>query len=337
VDAAAERMFGYTAGEVVGRSITLIIPPERLSEEQEVLSRIRSGHSVEHYETWRRRKDGALVPISLTVSPIRDDQGRVIGASKIARDVSDRLHAQEALAEAQRRQRDLQNRLVSLVAASSTLFESPKVEDVMSATRILRRGGRDRTRAQQSRRGCDFDGGAVRRAAHQPRAGRALQAAIGVSRGSERRAGELARRMARPPASARRRQNLAGIRALVIDDDGDTRDLLAEVLRGSGVQVALAASAGEGLEAFERERPDVIVSDLAMPETDGFELIRRIRALPSDRGGGVPAVAVTAYARAEDSERSLSSGFQAHVTKPIDSERLLSTIADLAGRTPSAA
>ena len=112
---------------------------------------------------------------------------------------------------------------------------------------------------------------------------------------------------------------------------------LAEVLRGSGVQVALAASAGEGLEAFERERPDVIVSDLAMPETDGFELIRRIRALPSDRGGGVPAVAVTAYARAEDSERSLSSGFQAHVTKPIDSERLLSTIADLAGRTPSAA
>ena len=136
---------------------------------------------------------------------------------------------------------------------------------------------------------------------------------------------------------ARRRQNLAGIRALVIDDDGDTRDLLAEVLRGSGVQIALAASAGEGLEAFERERPDVIVSDLAMPETDGFELIRRIRALPSDRGGGVPAVAVTAYARAEDSERSLSSGFQAHVTKPIDSERLLSTIADLAGRTPSAA
>src|SRR2546421_2211284 len=138
-NAAAERMFSYTAGEVVGRSITLIIPPERLSEEQEVLSRIRSGHSVEHYETWRRRKDGALVPISLTVSPIRDDLGRVIGASKIARDISDRLRAQEALAEAQRRQRDLQNRLVSLVAASSTLFESPKVEDVMPAIIVLAR------------------------------------------------------------------------------------------------------------------------------------------------------------------------------------------------------
>jgi len=99
---------------------------------------------------------------------------------------------------------------------------------------------------EQSRRGCDFDGGAVRRAAHQPRAGRALEAAIGVSRGSERCAGELAR---------------------------------------------LRSDAADGGEAR----------------------------------------------RAEDSERSLSSGFQAHVTKPIDSERLLSTIADLAGRTPSAA
>jgi PAS domain S-box-containing protein len=87
---AAERMFGYTTEEAVGRSIRMIIPADRQSEEDEVLARIRAGEMVDHYETIRRRKDGALVSISLTVSPIRNDIGEVIGASKIARDVTER-------------------------------------------------------------------------------------------------------------------------------------------------------------------------------------------------------------------------------------------------------
>ena len=90
---AAERMFGYTAEEAIGRPITLIIPSERLDEETEVLRRVRQGDRVDHFETVRRRKDGDLVPISLTVSPIRDTDGSVIGASKIARDITDRLRA----------------------------------------------------------------------------------------------------------------------------------------------------------------------------------------------------------------------------------------------------
>jgi PAS domain S-box-containing protein len=87
---AAERIFGYSADEVVGKSIRIIIPADRQDEEDMVLSRIRSGRSVRHFETVRQRKDGSLVPISLTVSPIRDEAGRVIGASKIARDITDR-------------------------------------------------------------------------------------------------------------------------------------------------------------------------------------------------------------------------------------------------------
>src|SRR5262245_32912945 len=90
---SAERMFGYTAAEVVGRSIRLIIPADRQSEEDFVLSRIRAGESVRHYETIRQRKDGTLIPISLTVSPIYDDRGVVVGASKVARDISDRRQA----------------------------------------------------------------------------------------------------------------------------------------------------------------------------------------------------------------------------------------------------
>jgi PAS domain S-box-containing protein len=93
---AAERMFGYTAAEAVGRSIRMIIPAGRQSEEDTVLTRIRAGKSVAHFETVRQRKDGSLLPISLTVSPIRDDAGRVVGASKIARDISDRKRADAA-------------------------------------------------------------------------------------------------------------------------------------------------------------------------------------------------------------------------------------------------
>jgi PAS domain S-box-containing protein len=90
---AAERMFGYTSEEAVGRSIRMIIPADRQSEEDMVLGKIRSGEGVNHFETIRQRKDGTLIPISLTVSPIFDDNGRVIGASKIARDISERTRA----------------------------------------------------------------------------------------------------------------------------------------------------------------------------------------------------------------------------------------------------
>ena len=93
---AAERMFGYTAEEAIGRSIRMIIPDDRQSEEDFVLARIRSGQSVSHFDTLRQRKDGSSVPISLSVSPIYDDDGVVIGASKIARDISDRVRADEA-------------------------------------------------------------------------------------------------------------------------------------------------------------------------------------------------------------------------------------------------
>src|SRR3954464_8997178 len=90
---AAERMFGYSAEEAVGKSIRMIIPADRQQEEDEVLAGVRRGDSLTHFETVRQRKDGSLLPISLTVSPIFDEGGRIIGASKIARDISDRIMA----------------------------------------------------------------------------------------------------------------------------------------------------------------------------------------------------------------------------------------------------
>ena len=100
---AAERIFGYTAGQAVGKHISLIIPEERLLEEDGIVARLRAGERIEHFETLRKHRDGHLFPVSLTISPIRDDQGRVVGASKIARDISERRRAEEAIREINRR------------------------------------------------------------------------------------------------------------------------------------------------------------------------------------------------------------------------------------------
>ncbi|HEX5715718.1 MAG TPA: PAS domain S-box protein [Thermoanaerobaculia bacterium] len=105
-NAGAERIFGYTAEEAVGRSVTLIIPPDRLDEEREILGRLTRGERIEHYETLRMAKDGRLLDISLTVSPIRDGEGRVIGASKVARDVTQRKQAEDALQASEQRLRE---------------------------------------------------------------------------------------------------------------------------------------------------------------------------------------------------------------------------------------
>ena len=129
---AAAQMFGYTAAEAIGRSITILIPPERLTEEQETLDRVRRGEAPTPFETVRRRCDGAPINISLTVSAIRDASGSVVGASKIARDVTDRRRMEAAL-------QDLQHRLMTLATASASILESPEVEDVLAATIQLAR------------------------------------------------------------------------------------------------------------------------------------------------------------------------------------------------------
>jgi PAS domain S-box-containing protein len=102
-NASAEHIFGYTAAEAVGRSIEMIIPSDRLDEEREIIRRLRRGERVEHFETVRRTKDGRLLDVSLSISPVRDDAGRIVGASKIARDISDRKRVEQELEESNRR------------------------------------------------------------------------------------------------------------------------------------------------------------------------------------------------------------------------------------------
>jgi PAS domain S-box-containing protein len=93
----AERLFGYTSDEVVGKPITIVIPADRIGEEPEILSRLQRGERVDHFETIRKRKDGALLNISLTISPVKDAQGKIVGASKVARDITERKRQEQAL------------------------------------------------------------------------------------------------------------------------------------------------------------------------------------------------------------------------------------------------
>ena len=112
---SAERLFGYTAAEVVGKPVTILIPSDRMDEEADILSRLRRGERVDHFETVRRRKDGALLDISLTISPVRDERGAIIGASKIARDISSRKRSEAMLMASEARFRQLADSMPHIV------------------------------------------------------------------------------------------------------------------------------------------------------------------------------------------------------------------------------
>ena len=129
------------------------------------------------------------------------------------------------------------------------------------------------------------------------------------------------------PASVSPR--LDGVRVLLVEDEADSRDLLTVVLREAGALVTAVGSASEAVEALGRTVPDVLVSDIAMPEEDGFALIARVRALSPEGGGSVPAVALTAYAGSETRARTMAVGFGAHVGKPVRPEDLITAIAGL--------
>jgi len=124
-NAGAERLLGYKAEEAVGRSITLIVPPELLEEERQILSKLARGERIEHYETIRMAKDGRRIDISLTISPIRDKQGTIIGASKIARDVTERKQAEEALRTAMEALKDADRRKDEFLALLAHELRNP--------------------------------------------------------------------------------------------------------------------------------------------------------------------------------------------------------------------
>ncbi|HEV3471550.1 MAG TPA: response regulator, partial [Pyrinomonadaceae bacterium] len=123
----------------------------------------------------------------------------------------------------------------------------------------------------------------------------------------------------------------SGLTVLVVEDEPDALDLIRVVLEQGGARVTAARDAAGALAAFDAARPDVLVADIGMPGEDGYQLIRRVRALGLERGGRVPAIALTAYAGEGDRARALAAGFHLHIPKPVDPAELVRLVAGVAG------
>jgi CheY-like chemotaxis protein len=124
-------------------------------------------------------------------------------------------------------------------------------------------------------------------------------------------------------------KELYGLKILVVDDDVDTRELIDWVLRRAGAEVVTAGSVQEALDALEKERFHLLISDIAMPDEDGYSLLRKVRALAPSHGGRIPAIALTAHSMVTDRLQSLRAGFQSHVPKPVVPEELVEVVASI--------
>jgi PAS domain S-box-containing protein len=490
---AAERTFGYNADEAIGGNIKLIVPTERHSEEDEILSRVGRGERVEHFRTIRRAKDGHRVDVSITVSPVRNRAGEIIGASNVARDISIQKkiesEREEALARAELAYRhaqeadrakdeflatlshELRSPLNAIVNWASLLIsgnlngekvrhayavilrnaqmQTQLVSDLLDVSRII--SGKlcvdlepvdvvialqlaiDAVRPTAEAKGVqlqavsnasvgmvmgDIDrlqqifwnlitngvkftpkNGHVRVLAEKidsdivvtitdtgigiaqdilphiferfrqgnsgsarPHGGLGLGLAI-VRYLVEQHGGSVAACSAgeeqgstftlRFPIAAAKRfgrddhrgehdlpeslpprllSRLKHLRMLFVDDERDTRDLIAEIFSHSEAEVRLAASAAEALEILGTWLPDVLVADIGMPGEDGYAFLQKLRARSREQGGQVPAVALTAYARRDDRLRVLASGFQMYLPKPVQPIELLTVVANFAHR-----
>ena len=490
----AERIFGYTADEVVGKSVTILIPEERQHEEPVTLAKLRRGERIEHYETVRVRKDRSLVDISLTVSPIRGADGTIIGASKIARDISERrqaeeerarllAHEKEAREEAEEANRlkdeflatlshELRTPLTAILGWAYLLrsgklgeksvtdaletvernarAQSQLIDDLLDISRIITgqlrldirqldpdsfiesaiealrpaaeakgvrvqkvidtgvntitgdaarlqqvvwnllsnaikftpRGGRVQVRLERVNSGIEiavadtgaginpkflpyvFDrfrqadqtttrhygglglglaivrhlielhGGTVHAESPGEGQGATFTAKLPISPIYDSRSFvEHVRPQAREMLpSFGGPERLDGVRVLVVDDETDAREMLRIGLGQCGAEVTTAGSVQEALEAFKAAQPEIMISDIGMPDEDGYELIKKVRALGVEDGGKVPAIALTAYARTEDRLRALRAGYQMHVSKPVDLPELVAVIASIIQR-----
>lgn len=479
---AAERMFGLTSDEAVGNSIHIIIPDDRRHEEAEVIASVSRGEVVDHYETVRRRKDGSFVDISLTVSPIRDAAGKITGASKVARDITERKRLVEAEHAQLVRERtfqteanrikdqflatlshELRTPLNAIIGWSEMLLggnlneqetalglrtidrnaraQVQLVDDLLDVSRITSGKMRlqlipvdlveiakaamdvvrpaavakkikltgewkgadvfvqgDPDRLQQvawnllsnavkftPARGrvtvnveADENGngrlivedsgvgiparflphvfdrfrqedGSLTRSAGGLGLGLAIVrhivelhgGTVAVESAGENKGATFAVEL--PSVSAQRQagpgsepgsgeDRLDGVRVLVTDDQPDDRELLAMILGRQGAEVRTVSNGAEAIGVLQSWKPDVLVSDVAMPGKDGYTLIRNVRELPDHAVAGIPAIAVTAHARLEDRRRALESGFEYHIAKPIDRVRLIDAVASAVGR-----
>jgi CheY-like chemotaxis protein len=174
----------------------------------------------------------------------------------------------------------------------------------------------------------ELHGGTVR--AESAGEGQGATFTVRLPSGSFEAAGSHERRGALADVVAPKSDALDGIRFMLVEDEKDTRDFLCRLLASYGGEVVAAASASEALELLPSARADFLISDIGLPDVDGYELMQRIRRMDGDSAAGIPAIALTAYARGQDRLLAFRAGYQAHIAKPIDPTELVAAIVDLA-------
>ncbi len=178
----------------------------------------------------------------------------------------------------------------------------------------------------------ELHGGSVQATSDGPERGATFKISLPVASATQNAAGEETENAENHMIPATDSAHLlSNMRVLLVDDEYDTREMFSAALRRYGAQVKTCATVREALATLPTWQPRVVVSDIGMPDEDGYELIRQVRALPADQGGDVPAMALTAYARSTDRERTLEAGFNIHVAKPVDPYTLASLVAELGG------
>jgi CheY-like chemotaxis protein len=178
----------------------------------------------------------------------------------------------------------------------------------------------------------ELHGGTVNAESHGPDQGATFTVRLPLMEERVEPARSPGRALAADPAGTAP-MRLDGVKVMVVDDELDMRDFLSVSLRQYGADVTALATVGEAVAALEREKPDVLVSDIGMPGEDGYALIRKVRALGPDRGGQVPAAALTGFAAGDDTTRVLSAGYQVHLPKPVEPSQLAQVVGTLAGRS----
>ena len=485
---AAATLYGYSAEEIIGGNVSILIPPEHIQDEREFLEKIQSGERIVHYETLRMAKSGRRIDVSLTVSPIQDASGALIGASKIARDITEqrrveaereellrREHDARAEAEVANRVKDeflanlsheLRTPLNAIVGWASMLrndtltpaetrraieiidrnakAQTQLIESVLDVSRIV--SGKlqfdsrpvemekvigaaidsmrpaadakhikfrvhvssnippvsgDFNRLQQvvwnllsnavkfSPAGKEIDvqlntvaaqvqivvkdngqgisaeflphvferfrqadasttkrfgglglGLAIVRHLVELHGGLVKVESDGEGKGATftvtlpALSGSVVPSPAKsedPQENRAAKPLIRGLKILLVEDEIDTRDLLVQLLTSCEAEVMAAGSASEALALLTEWQADILVSDISMPEVDGYFFIRQVRA--GNRCATIPAIALTAHARAEDRRIALEAGFQEHLSKPVTFPDLARAIAKLVGRT----
>ena len=179
----------------------------------------------------------------------------------------------------------------------------------------------------------ELHGGTIHAASNGLGKGATFTVALPITRGRAVSPDEPRGRAADVRLAPENPPSLEGVRALFVDDEADARELITMMLVHGGAEVRTAVSATEALAACDEWRPDVLISDIGMPGEDGYALIKELRARESERGGHIPAIALTAYGRREDRRRARSVGYESHLPKPVEPAELLTEVAILANRT----